>query len=163
TAEPRGSVALRRRLLRRLGSGGPLRGGRPLARRRPGRQRPYTGRLLWRGRREGDPRARPLLGRDAHRPHDRLRDAARANGRRRQGGLLAQQIKAWLLADAFVHDRFLGIPYARLHNARLALRRAIADALGSRDLLLMPTMPMTAPKLADAGTPFAEVSMRTAA
>ena len=88
---------------------------------------------------------------------------AYARMRRSEGGLLALQIKAWLLADAFVHDRFFGIPYARLHNARLALRRAITDALGSRDLLVMPTMPLTAPKLADAGTPFAEVSMRTAA
>ena len=88
---------------------------------------------------------------------------AYARMRRSEGGLLAQQIKAWLLADAFVHDRFLGVPYARLHNARLALRRAITDALGSRDLLLTPTLPLTAPKLADTGTPFAEVSMRTAA
>jgi amidase len=88
---------------------------------------------------------------------------AYARMRRREGDLLAQQVKAWLLADAFVHERSFGIPYARLHNARLALRRAITDALGSRDLLLTPTLPMTAPKLAGPATSFAEVSRRTAA
>jgi amidase len=89
--------------------------------------------------------------------------AAYARMRRSESSLLAQQVKAWLLADAFVHERSFGIPYARLHNARLALRRAITDALAGRDLLIMPTLPMTAPKLAEPGTSFAEVSGRTAA
>ena len=88
---------------------------------------------------------------------------AYARTRRREGSLLAQQVKSWLIADRYVHQRHFGIPYARLHNARLALRRDIAAALAEWDLLLTPTLPMTAPKLIAAGASFAEVSSRTAA
>ena len=250
--------------------------GRPLARRRPGRQRPHPGRVLRRRRGEGDARPRPVLGDHAHRPHDRLRDADRANGRgaallleviaggdwrdaqwvrgpirrpaatrrratpasqglrigvvgraptrsicdaavldepgrrrrraarrgrrggrgvdpalerrardvpavhrllfadmfrsggqgaghlgaydvdameafapaaARRAGRLPPQVKAWLVADRHVHERWAGVPYARLHNARLALRRDVTAALERWDLLLTPTLPLTAPKL----------------
>jgi amidase len=86
-----------------------------------------------------------------------------ARARRREGSLLAPQVKSWLIADRYVHDRYLGIPYARLHNARLALRRDITAALAQWDILLTPTLPMTAPKLLTGDTPFAEISGRTAA
>ena len=88
---------------------------------------------------------------------------AYAAGRRDESALLPPQVKAWVLADRFVHERRHGISYARLHNARLALRRAITEALGAWDVLLTPTLPITAPELAPPGASFAEISGRTAA
>ena len=86
-----------------------------------------------------------------------------AGTRRREGALLADQVKAWLIADRHVHERYFGIPYARLHNARLALRRTISEALARFDLLLTPTLPLTAPELLQGEASFAELSGRTAA
>jgi amidase len=88
---------------------------------------------------------------------------AYASTRRSESRLLAQQVKAWLVADRFVHDRLHGVPYARLHNARLALRRAVSRALERWDLLLTPTLPITAPLLLDGPVSFAEISARTSA
>ena len=79
----------------------------------------------------------------------------------RRGRLLPPQVKAWLVADRHVHERWAGVPYARLHNARLALRRDVTAALGEWDVLLTPTLPLTAPKLATGDASFAEVSGRT--
>lgn len=89
--------------------------------------------------------------------------AAYARMRQREGALLPPQVKSWLVADRHVHERYAGIPYARLHNARLALRREISTALDEWDLLLTPTLPLTAPKLLTGEASFAEVSSRTAA
>jgi amidase len=86
-----------------------------------------------------------------------------AAARRYESARLAAQVKAWLLADRFVHERRRGLPYARLHNARLALRRAITSALEEWDVLLTPTLPITAPKLLEGKASFAEVSSRTSA
>jgi amidase len=88
---------------------------------------------------------------------------AYARTRRNEGALLAQQVKSWLIADRHVHERYFGVPYARLHNARLALRRDIRAALVRWDLLLTPTLPLTAPKLLSGDASFPEVSGRTAA
>jgi amidase len=88
---------------------------------------------------------------------------AYAGTRRREGALLAQQVKSWLIADRHVHERYFGLPYARLHNARLGLRRDVSDALEEWDVLLTPTLPLTAPKLVGGDASFAEVSARTAA
>jgi amidase len=88
---------------------------------------------------------------------------AYAAARRNETALLAAQIKAWLIADRYVHEHHAGIPYARLHNARLALRRAVDEALEDWDLLLTPTLPLTAPKLLTSDASFAEVSGRTSA
>ena len=55
--------------------------------------------------------------------------AAYARARRDEGALLPPQVKAWLVADRHVHERWAGVPYARLHNARLALRRDVTAAL----------------------------------
>lgn len=86
-----------------------------------------------------------------------------ARVRRSEGMMLASQVKAWLIADRHMHDRYFGVPYARLHNARLALRRDISTALDQWDVLLTPTLPMTAPKLLTGDVAFAAVSARTAA
>jgi amidase len=88
---------------------------------------------------------------------------AYAKARRSEATLLAQQIKSWLIADRHVHEQHFGLPYARLHNARLALRRDVTAALERWDLLLTPTLPLTAPKLLTADASFAEISRRTAA
>jgi amidase len=89
--------------------------------------------------------------------------SAYARARRDEGRLLAPQIKSWLIADRWIHETYAGVPYARLHNARLALRRAVSEAFGEWDLLLTPTLPLTAPKLASGGESFAEISARTSA
>jgi amidase len=86
-----------------------------------------------------------------------------ARVRRREASLLAEQVKSWLVADRYIHERYFGVPYARLHNARLALRRDITAALGEWDVLITPTLPMTAPRLLTGTASFAEVSGRTAA
>lgn len=78
------------------------------------------------------------------------------------GAQLPDQVKAWLLADRHVHERYAGVPYARLHNIRLAIRRAISAALGRYDALLTPTLPLTAPPLLKFGASFEELSARTA-
>ncbi|MFN8224627.1 MAG: amidase family protein [Gaiellales bacterium] len=83
--------------------------------------------------------------------------------RQEEGALLPDQVKAWLLADRYVHDRYGGLPYARLHNARLALRASLDAALAGLDALLTPTLPITAPPLLTGAASFAEVSGRTAA
>jgi Asp-tRNA(Asn)/Glu-tRNA(Gln) amidotransferase A subunit family amidase len=70
-----------------------------------------------------------------------------ATKRRTQGGLFPPYIKAWLITDRYLQERFLGIPYGVLHNHRLRLRRQLDDALDSYDLLLTPTTPTTAPRL----------------
>jgi amidase len=88
---------------------------------------------------------------------------AYARMRRSEGALLPPQVKAWLLADRHVHERWAGVPYARLHNARLALRRDVTAALENWDLLLTPTLPLTAPTLLTGDASFAEVSGRTSA
>jgi amidase len=86
---------------------------------------------------------------------------AYARSRRHEARLLPPQVKAWLVADRHVHERWAGVPYARLHNARLGLRRNVSRALEHCDALLTPTLPMTAPKLLDGDASFAEVSGRT--
>ena len=86
-----------------------------------------------------------------------------ARTRRSESVLLASQVKSWLIADRYVHERYFGVPYARLHNARLALRQQITVCLEQWDALLTPTLPMTAPKLLIGDVDFAEVSERTAA
>jgi amidase len=83
--------------------------------------------------------------------------------RRSESIKLAKQLKSWIIADRFVHERWSSIPYGRLHNLRLALRRQIDAAFDQFELLLTPTLPITAPRLTDPSTPFAEISDRTAA
>jgi amidase len=87
---------------------------------------------------------------------------AYARARRQESVELAKQVKCWIIADRYVHEKRHGIPYGRLHNLRLALRRRVSAALEQWDLLLTPTLPITAPSLADSATPFSEISGRTA-
>jgi amidase len=88
---------------------------------------------------------------------------AYAHGRRAHSSLLADQIKAWVLADRQIRDRYSNCTFGRLHNMRLKVRGEIDAALRRYDVLLTPTLPITAPRLPDHPAPFAEVALRTSA
>jgi len=59
---------------------------------------------------------------------------------REQGHLLPATIKLVLLVNAYLGERYQGVPLTRAHNQRLVLRRALDEALGKYDLLLAPTV-----------------------
>lgn len=61
-----------------------------------------------------------------------------------EGHLMPSTIKLVLLVNAYLEQRYHGVPLARAHNQRIALRRAIDDALTGCDLLLAPTVPRVA-------------------
>jgi amidase len=77
--------------------------------------------------------------------------AAFATKRRTQGALFPPYIKAWLITDRFLHERYLGTVYGVLHNLRLQLRRDIDQALEQQDFLITPTTPTSAPELLEEG------------
>lgn len=60
--------------------------------------------------------------------------------RREEGHLLPPTVKLVLLVNAYLDDRYHGVPLARAHNQRLALRRALDEALERVDVLLAPTV-----------------------
>jgi amidase len=62
-----------------------------------------------------------------------------------------------------MRDRYANVAFGQLHNLRLRVRREIDAALDQFDLLLTPTLPITAPALPDGDAPFAEVAERTSA
>ncbi len=64
-----------------------------------------------------------------------------------EGHLMPSTIKLVLLVNAYLEERYNGVPLARAHNQRLVLRRAIDQALATSDLLLAPTVPRVAPPL----------------
>ncbi len=76
---------------------------------------------------------------------------------------LAKQVKSWLVADRYLHEVFANAVYARLHNLRLRVRRELSAALERYDLLLTPTLPITAPRLLEGPASFAEIAARTSA
>ena len=80
-----------------------------------------------------------------------------------EGALLPDQVKAWILADRHVHERYGG------HPVCAAAQRQARGAAGDQrrrsravDALLTPTLPITAPPLLTGEASFAEVSGRTA-
>jgi amidase len=89
--------------------------------------------------------------------------AAFARGRREQPADLAKQLKCWLIAERFLHERDGNTTYARLQNLRRRVRDELSAALDEHDLLLTPTVPMTAPLLLEGTPSFAEVAARTSA
>ena len=67
---------------------------------------------------------------------------------RRQESLgLNPYIKCWMLADRYLHERYLNVSFGQLQNQRLLIRRRVTEALAKWDLLLTPTVPEVAPKL----------------
>jgi amidase len=61
--------------------------------------------------------------------------------------LFPSTIKLVLLVNAYLEERYHGVPLARAHNQRLVLRRAVDEALAKYDLLLAPTVPRVPPPL----------------
>jgi amidase len=92
-------------------------------------------------------------------------DAVGAFGtaRRTQSRELPKQVKCWLIAERYLHERDGNATYARLHNLRLLVRERVSLVLGDYDVLLTPTLPMTAPRLLEGPSSFAEISARTSA
>ncbi|MCD5994254.1 amidase [Pseudomonas sp. CDFA 602] len=67
-----------------------------------------------------------------------------------QADTFPHDLKTCLLAGEYAHKRYSGQYYARAQNAARQLRAAYDEQLARFDLLLMPTVPMKAPKLPDA-------------
>ena len=88
---------------------------------------------------------------DADRVH------AFATNRRAQSREINPYVKCWTIASRYLMERYMNVPFARLHNARLESRRRISEVLGAWDLLITPTIPFTAPRLPEAPTPIAEL------
>lgn len=77
-----------------------------------------------------------------------------------EGHLMPSTIKLVLLVNAYLEERYHGVPLARAHNQRLVLRRAIDDALSRYDLLLAPTVPRVAVPLPTARMTVVEAMSR---
>jgi amidase len=88
---------------------------------------------------------------------------ALGRARREQPRDLPKQLKCWMIAERWLHARDDNATYARLQNLRLLVRDHVTAALGEHDLLLTPTLPITAPRLPEAPAGFAEISARTSA
>ena len=56
-------------------------------------------------------------------------------------------VKCWMIADKYLHERYLNITYGKLQNLRLEIRRQIGAMFADYDLVLTPTTPNVAPKL----------------
>jgi amidase len=72
-----------------------------------------------------------------------------AVARRAESRKLNPYIKSWLLADRFLHERYLNVSFGILQNQRLLIRQRLSAALEEWDLLLTPTVPSVAPMLFD--------------
>lgn len=64
-----------------------------------------------------------------------------SESRRCRGAALPPQAQIMLVVGEHLRQRYGGEVYARAQNARQGLRQAVDRALGSRDLLLLPTTP----------------------
>ena len=73
---------------------------------------------------------------------------------------LSDTLKNTMLLGHSMTTRHRGRYYAKAQNLVRTLRRAYDDVLAKYDLLLMPTLPMTATKLPAADAPVAEIIQR---
>ena len=80
-----------------------------------------------------------------------------ATSRRAQAREINPYVKCWTIASRYLMERYMNVPFGRLHNARLESRRRISELLGTWDLLITPTIPFTAPKLPEAPTAIADL------
>jgi amidase len=78
-------------------------------------------------------------------------DRAHAFGlsRRTESQHLSPQAKAWIIASRYIQEKYLSVPFWKLHNARLWIRSTLSGILEKFDLLITPTVPSTAPRLLD--------------
>ena len=88
---------------------------------------------------------------DADRMH------AFATGRRAQSRELNPYVKCWTIASRYLMERYMNVPFGRLHNARLESRLGISELLDAWDLLITPTIPFVAPKLPAIPTPLPDL------
>jgi amidase len=72
----------------------------------------------------------------------------------------SQTVKLVLLAGRYAIDTFHGQHYAMAQNLAYELRQAYDDALGRHDVLVMPTLPLTATALVAEGAPREEYLLR---
>jgi amidase len=79
---------------------------------------------------------------------------------RGQADKLSETLKLSMLVGEWIHDQYRGTLYGRAQNQSLRLRAAYDEALASCDALLMPTLPMTASRIPEAGAPREEVVAR---
>jgi amidase len=73
---------------------------------------------------------------------------------------LSDTLKNTMLLGQYMTTQHRGRYYAKAQNLVRRLRRAYDDALAQFDLLLMPTLPMTATKLPSADAPVTEIIER---
>jgi amidase len=80
---------------------------------------------------------------------DRLH--AFAVARRVEGQRLPSLVKIRMILGRYLHEEYLNLTYAKLHNLRLRLRQELDHALETYDVLVTPTTPTTAFPLATRG------------
>jgi len=73
---------------------------------------------------------------------------------------LSDTLKNTMLLGHFMTTHYRGHYYAKAQNLVRRLRKAYDDVLAKYDVLLMPTLPMTATKLPDDKAPIAEILER---
>jgi amidase len=73
---------------------------------------------------------------------------------------LSETLKATILFGQYALNKYRGHYYAKAQNLARKLRAAYDDALGRYDLLLMPTLPMRATRIPEAGAPRMEIIQR---
>jgi amidase len=69
--------------------------------------------------------------------------------RRTESQQISPQAKAWIIAARHIQEKYLNVPFWKLHNARLWIRSTLSGILEHFDLLITPTVPSTAPRLLD--------------
>ena len=74
-----------------------------------------------------------------------------AVARRQENRLLSPYMKVWMLVESLLHEDYLNVSYGILHNLRLRLRSELDATFSQYDVLLTPTTPTTAPRLAAGG------------
>ncbi|MBV9757955.1 MAG: amidase, partial [Alphaproteobacteria bacterium] len=79
---------------------------------------------------------------------------------RQRADELSDSLKNTMLLGHFMVTRYRGHYYAKAQNVVRRLRRAYDDVLARFDLLLMPTLPMTATPLPEANAPVDQIIQR---
>jgi amidase len=73
---------------------------------------------------------------------------------------LSDTLKVTIMMGQYMLEKHRGLYYAKAQNLSRRLRAGYDHALGSYDLLLMPTVPLKATKLPGLGAPLAEILQR---
>jgi amidase len=79
---------------------------------------------------------------------------------RERSAQFSETVKLVVLAGRYAIDAYFGQHYAMARNLALELREAYDDALSGHDVLVMPTLPITATPLVEPGAPREEYLVR---